>query len=367
MTTLPTTTTLTFPHPELTPIQGEPTNKSLRLLSKQLYANARAIPSHRGGGQYGHLALIMPDAEYLALPGAVAFVEPPVPPVQPVIPAGATAAQITEANRQHAAECSERDKFVTVREQLKTQLLAAVDSRYLNVLEDETMGYANVAARTMLQHLKDTYGIITPEEIEENREGLAAKWNPDDPIEDIWTRLKEARRFASDAGEPISDSTAVRLLLKVFEDTGVFGRGVESWRERPEAEHTLDNFKSHFIRANRERLRQLTTKQAGYHGANSAIASTTDQPTVSSLSNDEANSATTTSSQVVYVGNVRMYYCWTHGLGMNPSHTSATCNNKAEGHVDNATVDNMQNGCNLINVGKGKPKGKKGRRSSTKN
>ena len=43
-----------------------------------------------------------------------------------------------------------------------------------------------------------------------------------------------------------------------------------------------------------------------------------------------------------------MYYCWTHGLGKNRNHTSATCNNKAEGHKDEATADNMLGGNNKI-------------------
>ena len=43
-----------------------------------------------------------------------------------------------------------------------------------------------------------------------------------------------------------------------------------------------------------------------------------------------------------------MYYCWTHGLGKNRKHTSATCNNKAEGHKDEATADNMMGGNNKI-------------------
>ena len=34
-------------------------------------------------------------------------------------------------------------------------------------------------------------------------------------------------------------------------------------------------------------------------------------------------------------------YCWTHGYHVRNNHTSATCQNKAPGHQDQATHDNM--------------------------
>jgi hypothetical protein len=38
-------------------------------------------------------------------------------------------------------------------------------------------------------------------------------------------------------------------------------------------------------------------------------------------------------------------YCWTHGSTANSAHTSATCRNKAPGHVDTATWRNKCGGC----------------------
>jgi len=45
---------------------------------------------------------------------------------------------------------------------------------------------------------------------------------------------------------------------------------------------------------------------------------------------------------------ISMYYCWTHGLGFNRTHTSATCSNLANGHCLNATVKNMPGSNNTI-------------------
>ena len=40
----------------------------------------------------------------------------------------------------------------------------------------------------------------------------------------------------------------------------------------------------------------------------------------------------------------QLSYYWSHGLSDNTAHTSATCNNKKDGHVDEATWTNKMDG-----------------------
>jgi hypothetical protein len=62
-----------FPHATVTPILGRPDPLSLGILQGKLYANAISVPTELGGGIYGHLALVMPAAEYVTMGGAVAY------------------------------------------------------------------------------------------------------------------------------------------------------------------------------------------------------------------------------------------------------------------------------------------------------
>jgi hypothetical protein len=80
---------ITFARPDLTPITGESTNSSLKLLQAELNANAISIPSNRGGGAHGHLTLIQSPANYLLLTGAN-FEAPVNPGLTPTQPANAT-------------------------------------------------------------------------------------------------------------------------------------------------------------------------------------------------------------------------------------------------------------------------------------
>jgi hypothetical protein len=212
-------TSLIFPHVTLTPITGKPKNPSLQLLQKELYANARAVHSTRGGGAHGHLAVIMPAADYLTRTGTL-FAPPVHPGIAPVHPEGATGNQITEANRQFRQNVNDHQLYLSVREALKQQILLAVNTLYVQVLEDVDMGFADVTPTGMLMHLKATYGTITPEDIEANRAVLGSNWNPDEPIEDLWLRIKECQRFAAAAEEPIPDAAAIRLVLAALEQSG---------------------------------------------------------------------------------------------------------------------------------------------------
>jgi hypothetical protein len=102
--------------------------------------------------------------------------------------------------------------FLKVGEALKQRILLTVDFCYLQVLEDANIGFADFTPTNLLTHLKSTYGTITPEGIEDNRSLLGSywnpdDWNPDDPIEDLWLRIKECQRFTTAITEPITSTT----------------------------------------------------------------------------------------------------------------------------------------------------------------
>ena len=363
MTSAPTAPSLPFPHPVLTPItDGPPTLVSIKTLQRQLYANAKSIPTTLGGGANGYLALVMPDADYLARAG-VAFPAPPHPGDQPIHAAAATAAQITEANRQYDRQLTVHSAYTTVKEELKCMILLAVPDIYLNTISDATFGYADITPQRLLTHLVDTYATVDEDDIENNRKTLEAPWNPDDPIEMLWTRILNAQQYATAAAEPIPDAAAIRLTLAVLEATGVFANATDKWRDKPTASKTLVNFKSHFNKENKERQRLLTAKTAGFHGAHATTEerSTTSTASLSTLT--DATSATKSDGSIKTNNGVTMYYCHSHGLGKNRGHTSLSCKNKKDGHQDTATADNMMGGCDRIMKGSGRSNPQQSQRS----
>ncbi|KAI2509715.1 hypothetical protein MHU86_4697 [Fragilaria crotonensis] len=339
-------TKFNFPFETLTPILGKPTNTTLQLLQRQLFTNARSVPSARGGGVHGHLAILLSDAEYLARVGSEFIV--PVHPGPPPAAVG-TSASVSVALRTYADALADVTLYNNLRAALTAQILTAVNASFLSALEDPDFGFGDVTPLAMLTHLRNEYGTMTPEELERNRDALSEPWNLDDPIEDLWSKISNIQRVARLGAVPIPDITVITLTLAMIEKTGLLASTTDKFRLRPTAEWTFDLFKAEFKMGNQERIRRLTASDAGYHGAHQASVIT--PPPVSALATGAPTTAPSPAYQVSVEGG-KLYYCWTHGLTTHRNHTSATCHHKATGHIDNATAFRMQGGNNTISTGR---------------
>jgi hypothetical protein len=173
-----------FPHEKLTVIADKPNAATIKLLTKEVYANTKSVHSVHGGGLNGHLGLAMAAAPYQIRAGAL-FVEPPHPGAQPIHAAAATGAQISATNRAYDQSMTDFNTCQTVKESVKQQILNAVDNIYLQDLEDDVFGYANTTIIQFLQHLRRTYGLLTANDLETNRNKMTEPWNPNEPFENI--------------------------------------------------------------------------------------------------------------------------------------------------------------------------------------
>ena len=187
-----------FPHPELTPLPTDtekPNHASLKLLHKELNANAMAITSDLGSGRHGHLALTVSAATYLVLADAE-FVPPEHPGPAPIHAAAPTTAQITKTNRQFAADTLAFKVYASIESSLKKLLLIAVPSTYIDELSNDVLGYANTTTLDILTHLDTTYGTITSDNLDLNLKNLHQEWSTKQPMEDLWKQIRMCRLFA---------------------------------------------------------------------------------------------------------------------------------------------------------------------------
>ena len=91
-------------------------------------------------------------------------------------------------------------------------------------------------------------------------------------------------------------------------------------------------------------MRVLTAANAGYHGAHAAIG-------IAAAAKETKAPPTVENGVNFLYDNVNLYYCWTHGLGLNPTHTSATCTHPADGHKEVATLMKRMGGSGRIMFG----------------
>jgi hypothetical protein len=243
----------------------------------------------------------------------------------------------------HKMEKVEWNNYNNTLKELRTQLLAAVPRDLIEELANADSDFNNVTPLQIMQYLNELYGLITPEMLEENLEKLSTPWNPTDPINTLWKQVKDCMAFAEKGQEPILESTAIRIVLKILDDTKVFPMDMHAWKQRPETEQANSlALKRHFNKANRERVKQATSQSGGYAG--SATKTEVKETPAETQTKKPADTKTPT-------GISTMKYCYTHGL--NYSHTGATCNRKCKTHDDTATVTNMKGGSDRINRRRG--------------
>jgi hypothetical protein len=243
-------------------------------------------------------------------------------------------------------------------------IIAATPDTYIKALIDPIFGYANVTTLSLLTHLQTTYGEMTAADREANLTRMNAPWSPPSPIENLFDQLEEGQRYAVLAAEPIADSQLTRLGLNLITKCGMMPDGCREWRLKPAATQTWANFKVHFALQDRDRQETATATSLGYSGAvvvvqpivappdssNAALAATV-LPSgaelvalLTELAKFRAAAATTAKPPSNPVKPAARGYCWTHGSTTNSSHSSATCRNKAVGHIDTATWRNKQGG-----------------------
>jgi hypothetical protein len=149
-----------LPHPVLPTVQGEPDYQTIHTTRKFLQANSWAIDTHLGGGTLGHLGLIISYASYAMIAPTTdacptLWTIPQAPRWPPANTTG-TASQSSAARHIWEEDVQTYRTCTSVQQALKKQLIIVFEPMYLEILNDNMLGYANISAREMLDHLFDT-------------------------------------------------------------------------------------------------------------------------------------------------------------------------------------------------------------------
>jgi hypothetical protein len=245
-----------FPHPVLPTVQGEPDYQTIHATRKFLQANSRAIDTHLGGGTLGHLGLIISDASYTQIVPTTndeptLWVIPP-PPGQAPAAVDGTSAQISAARHLWEEDVQTYWTCTSVQQALKKQIISVFETMYLDILNDNMVGYANISARDMLDHLFETYGNITAVDLEINFEHMRRAWDPQHQVESLFKRIQDCADYSEAGGVLIGHPQHINVGYAKIIATGHFMSACRRWNEKVTVEKTWTHFKSHFAAAHRQ-------------------------------------------------------------------------------------------------------------------
>ena len=254
-----------FAHHDLTRIHGEPTFSALKLLTREVKANAMAVHSTLGGGAHGHIGLVLSPAQYANL-SPTQFARPAFPAAL-VVPAGTTAVAANALEREYKEHLRLFREVMGVENALKQQLIKAVDSAFLEAIRDPVTYVLEGTIAQNLTFLMTTYGRVTPETLNDEFDKVTATlYNPSLPIDSIFNTIIALSELAEAANIPYSQQQQITIAYNILNRSGRFISDIKEWKRKPAAERTWINLKVHFRRAHDE-LRETSndTLQAMQH------------------------------------------------------------------------------------------------------
>jgi hypothetical protein len=195
-----------FPHPVLPTVQGEPYYQTIHATRKFLQANSRAIETHLGGGTLGHLGLIISDASYAMIApttdaGPTLWKTTQAPGWAPANTDGKSA-QISAARHIWEEDVQTYRTYTSVQQALKKQIISVFEPMYLDILNDNMVGYTTISARDMLDHLFETYGNITAVDLKINFENMRRAWDLQQPLEYLFKQIQYCANYSKAGGRP---------------------------------------------------------------------------------------------------------------------------------------------------------------------
>jgi hypothetical protein len=318
------------------------------------------------------LGLIISDASY-------AMIAPPTSEAT-----YGTAAKLSADRHVWEEDVQTYRTYTSVQQALKKQIISVFDPMYLDILNDNMVGYDNVSARDMLDHLFEKYGNITAVNLEINFEHMRRAWDSQQPVETLFKQIQDCANYSEAGGvlighpQKISVGYAKNIYNRAFHERLLpLERETIRWK-------TWTNFKSHFAAAHRQhnQMQGEYAATAGYHSENAAMTQNEDQmaeATIGALASLETAAASDRGVVAALTqANSRLAKqlednsselrelkallsqerrdkrgprsfnpyssnnCWTHGYKFGKTHTSHTCNTPQPGHKVEATrAENM--------------------------
>jgi hypothetical protein len=109
---------------------------------------------------------------------------------------------------------------------------------YLEILNNDIVGFANISACEMLDHLFMTYGNITSVDFDHNFEQMPRTWDPQQPVESLFKQIQDCANFSKAGGIIIGHPHHINVgYAKIFA-TGNFKSACRRWNEKPTIEKT---------------------------------------------------------------------------------------------------------------------------------
>jgi hypothetical protein len=237
-----------FPHQTLNKVTGNPSYSDLQALYRQAKANAQSVPCTLGGGNNGHLGLIIDAITYARISPASPYIRAIHP--GPITTATDTAANIAERVRVHTLAVNLFHETNLVEQIILSQISGALDESVMMPLIDEDTGVIRGTVQNTMDYLFSTYGNISDQKLNETRQStINHTYVHADPIANVFNVINKYAAMAQAQGTPETSEQLISIGRIIITNANIFADSVEKWDNRPAVDKTWTNFKTHFTTA----------------------------------------------------------------------------------------------------------------------
>ncbi|KAL7483205.1 hypothetical protein ACHAW6_008848 [Cyclotella cf. meneghiniana] len=201
-------------------IEGQPTDEQLNLLTKELTNAAGSVATQNGGGEHGHVGMVVEQAEYITFSrGGAPFVIPTNPgPYPATVDADAVIRERQIA--EHKAEIVEYETYLGVENYLRRMIVKSVDHKWIAEVESETMGFNHLSPMQLLTHLRSVGGSLDHMD-----------------ITDLIANLQKP------CGQARNPELRLAFALATFQASGEYDAPLREWDAKPQVDKTFANFR----------------------------------------------------------------------------------------------------------------------------
>jgi hypothetical protein len=264
---------------EITKIDGQPKDEDLNLLMKELTNAAGSIATQNGGGEHGHVGMVIDNAEYVTFyKNGMRFLVRTNPGPYP------TTVDPDKVIRErqiaeHKAECIEYKTYLGVENYLRRMIVKSIDHEWFAKNESEMMGFNHLSPKALLSHLRNVGGSLDHMDVTELISNIQKPWDGIEAPAAHFARGDKYERQLLKVGQGKNLELRLAFALATLQSAGEFESALREWEVKPTADQTFANFRTFMQKEFGKHHKQNKTiaKLVGYGIANSITDNAVDQ------------------------------------------------------------------------------------------
>jgi hypothetical protein len=228
---------------KITKIDGQPTDEDLNLLVKELTNATGSIATDNGGGEHGHVGMVINEAEYITFSRSGTRLMVPTNPG--AYPTTVDADKVIRERQiaEHKAECIAYETYLGIENYIRRMIVMSIDHKWLAEVESETMGFNHLSPKDLLNHLHNVGGSLDHMDVTELFTNIQKPWDGIEAPAAHFARGDKYERQLLKVGQNKNPELRLAFALTTFQASGEFESALREWEVKPKVDQTFTNFR----------------------------------------------------------------------------------------------------------------------------